>query len=63
MREPVDGSGPVPWAFDWNPARAGSHTLAVRATDAGGEGQPDSPIWNEGGYGNNVVHRITVEVS
>jgi DMSO/TMAO reductase YedYZ molybdopterin-dependent catalytic subunit len=61
MGEAVDGSGPVPWTFDWNPA-AGSHTLAVRATDAGGEGQPDSPIWNEGGYGNNVVHRITVEV-
>ena len=63
MGEPLDGSGPVPWTFDWNPSEAGSHTLAVRATDAGGGGQPDSPIWNEGGYGNNVVHSIMVEVS
>ena len=62
MGEPVDGTGPVPWTFDWNPSEAGRHTLAVRATEAGGDGQPDSPIWNEGGYGNNVIHRITLEL-
>ena len=59
---PVDGSGPVPWTLDWIPSGKGSHTLAVRATTAGGDSQPESPIWNEGGYGNNVIHRITVEV-
>jgi sulfane dehydrogenase subunit SoxC len=63
LGEPVDGTGPVPWTFDWMPARTGTHTLAVRATDAGGGTQPESPIWNEGGYGNNVVHRVTVEVA
>ena len=41
---------------------AGSNVLAVRATDAAGDRQPDSPVWNEGGYGNNVVHRIGVKV-
>ena len=62
LGEPVDGTGPSTWRFDWTPPRAGSHTLAVRATDADGDRQPESPVWNEGGYGNNVVHRIGIEV-
>ena len=62
LGEPVDGTGPSTWRFDWTPPRAGSHELAVRATDAAGDRQPESPVWNEGGYGNNVVHRIGVEV-
>jgi DMSO/TMAO reductase YedYZ molybdopterin-dependent catalytic subunit len=60
---PVDGSGPVAWTFDWTPPAAGSHVLAVRASDAAGHRQPQSSVWNEGGYGNNVVHRIGVNVS
>jgi DMSO/TMAO reductase YedYZ molybdopterin-dependent catalytic subunit len=60
--EPVDGSGPLTWRFDWTPPRVGSHRLAVRATDAAGDRQPESAVWNEGGYGNNVVHRIGIEV-
>jgi DMSO/TMAO reductase YedYZ molybdopterin-dependent catalytic subunit len=63
LGERVDGTGPVPWTFDWIPSRTGSHSLAVRATDAGGDRQPETPIWNEGGYGNNVVQRVTVEVT
>ena len=61
LGEPLDGTGPATWSFEWTPPSAGSHTLAVRATDAGGNRQPESPIRNEGGYGNNVVHRITIE--
>lgn len=49
------------WEFDWE-ATPGAHTLAVRATDAAGGSQPDMPAWNEGGYGNNVIQHITVQV-
>ncbi|CAN5123142.1 hypothetical protein BH23CHL9_BH23CHL9_15390 [soil metagenome] len=58
--EPIDGTGHVAWRFDWTPPGAGTHALAVRATDAAGHRQPTSPVWNEGGYGNNAVHRISV---
>lgn len=60
--EPVDGTGPVAWRYEWTPRSAGTHRIAVRATDAAGSRQPELPAWNEGGYGNNVVHRITVGV-
>ncbi len=51
----------VRWEFDWR-ATLGVHTLAVRATDAADATQPDMPVWNEGGYGNNVIQHITVQV-
>jgi DMSO/TMAO reductase YedYZ molybdopterin-dependent catalytic subunit len=60
---PIDGTGPVAWSVDWTPARVGRHELAVRAMDAAGRRQPESSTWNEGGYGNNVVHRVSVEVT
>jgi DMSO/TMAO reductase YedYZ molybdopterin-dependent catalytic subunit len=40
----------------------GTHTIAVRARDAGGETQPEEPLWNRRGYRNNAVHRIAVTV-
>jgi len=58
--DPIDGTGHVAWAFDWAPRGAGTHDLAVRATDSAGDRQPESPVWNEGGFGNNAVHRISV---
>ena len=61
LRGRLDGSGPATWTFAWTPPSSGPHSLAVRATDAGGHTQPESPISNEGGYGNNLVHRITIE--
>jgi hypothetical protein len=36
--------------------------LCSRATDADGATQPDVPAWNLGGYLNNAVERIEVEV-
>ncbi|HEX7197283.1 MAG TPA: sulfite oxidase [Candidatus Limnocylindria bacterium] len=59
---PLDGTGPVSWALPWSPTHPGRHLLEVRATDEAGNRQPTEPIWNEGGYGNNVIHRVTVEV-
>ncbi len=51
----------VRWELAWH-ATPGTHALAVRATDAAGNRQPETPVWNEGGYGNNVVQRISVRV-
>ena len=62
LDEQVDGSDLVTWTCGWIPASPGSHILAVRASDAEGHRQPESPVRNEGGYGNNVIQRITVEV-
>jgi len=50
------------WEFDWEDARPGNHTLRARATDAGGNSQPDVARWNELGYGSNSVHIVSVQV-
>jgi len=50
------------WSFDWHLRDAGRHTLRVRATDAAGNVQPESPRWNRLGYGNNAVELIYVHV-
>jgi hypothetical protein len=34
--------------------------LSVRATDEEGRSQPLDQPWNQGGFGNNLVQRITV---
>jgi len=49
------------WSFDWD-ALPGRHTVCSRATDAGDATQPDAPVWNVGGYLNNAVERIDIEV-
>lgn len=38
------------WRILWTPQRAGTYQLAVRATDAKGNVQPDEGVWNPGGY-------------
>ena len=50
------------WSFDWHAADPGRHTLRARATDAAGNTQPDVPVWNRLGYGNNAVEVIYVDV-
>ena len=50
------------WSFDWHAAEPGRHTLRARATDAAGNTQPDVPVWNRLGYGNNAVEVIYVDV-
>jgi len=49
------------WSFAWE-ATEGRHELCSRATDAGGRRQPVEPPWNLGGYANNGVQRVPVEV-
>jgi len=51
------------WAFDWDAADTGRHTLRARATDAAGNVQPEVPPWNRLGYGNNAIEVIYVDVA
>lgn len=60
-RQPDEG-GAVTWTLPWSPEAPGLHVLEVRATDEAGNRQPAAAVRNEGGYGNNVIHRVTVEV-
>ena len=47
------------WTADWQ-ATVGGHILSCRATDAEGNVQPLSPVWDKAGFGNNAVHRVEV---
>lgn len=46
---------------DWK-AEAGSFEVACRATDGKGVAQPETPVWNPGGYLYNAIDRVRVEV-
>lgn len=50
------------WTFDWA-ASIGETTLQVRATDEAGETQPDEPIWNIHGMGNNAIQKVDVIIN
>ncbi len=50
------------WKILWTPRRAGTYQLAVRATDAKGNVQPDEGVWNPGGYLWNKIERQEVTV-
>jgi DMSO/TMAO reductase YedYZ molybdopterin-dependent catalytic subunit len=49
------------WRVEWN-ATPGTHELCCRATDQAGNVQPLEADWNTGGYLNNAVQRVPVEV-
>jgi DMSO/TMAO reductase YedYZ molybdopterin-dependent catalytic subunit len=50
------------WWLDWDATEPGRHTIRARATDAAGNVQPDAPVWNRLGYGNNAIEIIYVDV-
>jgi hypothetical protein len=57
---------PTPYGFrvfrhPWK-AAPGSYQVLCRATDSTGATQPDSPLWNPGGYLNNAIDRVRIEV-
>jgi DMSO/TMAO reductase YedYZ molybdopterin-dependent catalytic subunit len=59
------GSGPlaaVSWRRDLE-VDPGEHTVTARATDASGATQPLVSRWNQGGYANNVTHRLSFVAS
>ena len=43
-------------------AAPGSHEILCRATDNAGATQPAAPVWNPGGYLNNAIDRLKIEV-
>jgi DMSO/TMAO reductase YedYZ molybdopterin-dependent catalytic subunit len=43
-------------------AAPGSYQIACRATDSTGATQPETPVWNPGGYLYNAIDRVQVEV-
>lgn len=49
------------WRLAWTPPAAGSYNLAVRATDAAGNTQPEQQ-WNRSGYACGFVEHITLTV-
>jgi DMSO/TMAO reductase YedYZ molybdopterin-dependent catalytic subunit len=49
------------WSFDWD-AQLGTAELCCRAADEAGNVQPLEPSWNLGGFSNNAVQRVSVEV-
>jgi DMSO/TMAO reductase YedYZ molybdopterin-dependent catalytic subunit len=51
------------WTTIWEPRAPGRYILACRATDGAGNVQPLEPVWNVGGYSNNAVHRVPVNVA
>ena len=50
------------WTYEWD-AQPGRHELCFRARDETGNEQPLAGEWNVGGYANNAVHRVVVNVS
>jgi DMSO/TMAO reductase YedYZ molybdopterin-dependent catalytic subunit len=50
------------WSHEWTPKNAGRYQLAVRATDAKGNIQPDEGVWNPGGYLWNKIERQEIMV-
>ena len=61
-RDIDDPSAWVRWFLDWKPPGTGGFVLCCRATDESGETQPLEPEWNVGGYENNAVQRVPVNV-
>lgn len=50
------------YSFNWTPSAAGNQTIAVRAHDAKGHVQPDTGVWNPGGYLWNKIESQDVVV-
>jgi hypothetical protein len=51
------------WQFIWKPKAAGSVTIVCRATDAGGDRQPETSPWNPSGFLWNGWDRVTITVA
>jgi DMSO/TMAO reductase YedYZ molybdopterin-dependent catalytic subunit len=60
--EPLSEHAWLGWSFRWE-AAPGEHELCCRATDAAGNTQPDTPVWNFDGFCNNAIQRVPVTVA
>lgn len=52
----------VRWRLELPAPAPGTLALRSRATDAGGNVQPETVAWNRYGYGNNAIQTVTVQV-
>ena len=50
------------WSFAWEATDRVRNSLRTRATDAAGNVQPEVPVWNRLGYGNNTIEVPYVDV-
>ncbi|MBV8504986.1 MAG: molybdopterin-dependent oxidoreductase [Alphaproteobacteria bacterium] len=48
------------WSYNFTPQTSGKHTITVRASNAIGQTQTESLIFNPAGYHNNVVRSLTI---
>ena len=53
----------VGWRYSWAPSVPGTYELCCRARDDAGNEQPLDASWNLGGYANNAVQRVRVNVA
>ena len=51
------------WQADFALAAPGAHVLMVRCTNADGERQPATPVWNPGGYMGNTIESTPVHAA
>ena len=52
----------IGWRHTWQPTAPGTYVLCCRARDEAGNEQPLDAPWNLGGYANNSVQRVLVNV-
>lgn len=62
LGRPASAYGATPWRLT-APAQPGAYPIMSRAIDESGARQPERPVWNELGYGNNAVQTVRVDVS
>lgn len=62
IEPPTSPYGTYRWKHLWRPETPGQYMIAARAYDSEGNIQPLNSRWNKGGYGNNVIHQLTVSI-
>ena len=50
------------WSLNWTPKEPDKYRISVRATDEKGNTQPDTPVWNPGGYMWNTIEHQEIVV-
>lgn len=63
LGRPASDHAATPWRFQWTAPGPGPYVIQARASDAAAGRQPEAPVWNTHGYGNNTVHTVRVSVS
>ncbi|MGI8313755.1 sulfite oxidase [Halobacillus mangrovi] len=62
LEKPASSYEWVPWSYEWNVSEKGTYTIMTKATDSKGSAQPETPFWNQKGYGYNAIDQVKVKV-